>query len=162
MYVLPFELFSLVSVQSNVVWAYFFLNYNICTQRRWKRQKLRYEIFMLLPQWHIERWHDVKYVTKHLSCAISVTNTLINLAFVAGAKGGGRGGRTPATQATINSEMTTPPPPPPSPPGHLSTVFHGTGGYSTTCSTRRLCPPRPGPAPDPGEGYSPTDPLRPL
>lgn len=72
MYVLPFELFSLVSVQSNVVWAYFFFNYNICTQRRWKRQKLRYEIFMLLPQWHIERWHDVKYVTKHLSCAISV------------------------------------------------------------------------------------------
>ena len=45
------------------------------------------------------------YVTKHLSCAISVTNALINLAFVAGAKRGGRGGRTPATQATINSEM---------------------------------------------------------
>ena len=53
------------------------------------------------------------YVTKHLSCAISVTNALINLAFVAGAKRGGRGGRTPATQATINSEMTTPPPPHP-------------------------------------------------
>ena len=68
------------------------------------------------------------YVTKHLSCAISVTNALINLAFVAGAKRGGRRGRTPATQATINS-------------GQLSTVFHGTGGYSTTCSTRRLCPP---------------------
>ena len=52
------------------------------------------------------------YVTKHLSCAISVTNALINLAFVAGAKRGGRGGRTPATQATINSEMTNHPPTP--------------------------------------------------
>ena len=65
---------------------------------------------MLSPQWHIERWHDVKYVTKHLSCAIWVTNALINLACVPGAKRGGRGGRTPATQATVNSEMTTPHP----------------------------------------------------
>ena len=74
------------------------------------------------------------------------SNALINLAFVAGAKRGGRGGRTPATQATVNSEMTTPPPPPPFPArSFVNSVVRG--GSAPRGQVQPLTPGRPGPWP---------------
>ena len=62
---------------------------------------------------------------------------------------------------TVNSEMTTPHPHLPRP------VICQQCSMGPEATQQRVvrggsAPPRPGPAPDPGEGYSPTDPLQPL
>ena len=140
-------------MQSNVVWAYFFL-ITIFAHNADESDK---NLVMRFLCYHLS---DI-YICGMMPCMWQNTYLAqyrLRMPLKSlwpswrAQKGEGEGeGRLLHRLQSIPKWPPPPPPPPPSPPGHLSTVFHGTGGYSTTCSTRRLCPPGPGLAPDPGE-----------